>query len=105
LNPKKVTLRNPPNAPTRKKKFNHQNIEFEFTAQPQSDKFVVEVKKPTPSVDDNVDEVQRDWPFKMVCEHLCLDLFDPAWEIRHGAGIGLRSILKAHGDGAGKRCK
>jgi hypothetical protein len=41
----------------------------------------------------------------MVCEHLCLDLFDPAWEIRHGAGIGLRSILKAHGDGAGKRCK
>ncbi|KAL7313291.1 TATA-binding protein-associated factor mot1, variant 3 [Mucor circinelloides] len=39
----------------------------------------------------------------MVCEHLCLDLFDPAWEIRHGAGIGLRSILKAHGDGAGKR--
>ncbi|KAF1805764.1 hypothetical protein FB192DRAFT_1276263 [Mucor lusitanicus] len=77
--------------------------EFEFTAQPQSDKFVVEVKKPTPSVDDTVDEVQRDWPFKMVCEHLCLDLFDPAWEIRHGAGIGLRSILKAHGDGAGKR--
>lgn len=41
----------------------------------------------------------------MVCEHLCLDLFDPAWEIRHGAGIGLRSILKAHGEGAGKRGK
>lgn len=39
----------------------------------------------------------------MVCEHLCLDLFDPAWEIRHGAGIGLRSIMKAHGEGAGKR--
>lgn len=41
----------------------------------------------------------------MVCEHLCLDLFDPAWEIRHGAGIGLRSIMKAHGEGAGKRGK
>ena len=39
----------------------------------------------------------------MICEHLCLDLFDPAWEIRHGAGIGLRSILKAHGEGAGKK--
>ncbi|RCI04336.1 TATA-binding protein-associated factor mot1 [Rhizopus stolonifer] len=76
--------------------------EFEFTAQPQSDKFVVEVKKPVQE-NDQVDEVQRDWPFKMVCEHLCLDLFDPAWEIRHGAGIGLRSILKAHGEGAGKR--
>ncbi|KAI9477717.1 MAG: hypothetical protein EXX96DRAFT_567910 [Benjaminiella poitrasii] len=74
--------------------------EFEFTAQPQSDKFVVEVKKPD---ENSPDEIQRDWPFKMVCEHLCLDLFDPAWEIRHGAGIGLRSILKAHGAGAGKR--
>ncbi|KAI7889175.1 uncharacterized protein EV154DRAFT_515638 [Mucor mucedo] len=77
--------------------------EFEFTAQPQSNKFVVEAKKPIPSTEETVDEVQRDWPFKMVCEHLCLDLFDPAWEIRHGAGIGLRSILKAHGEGAGKR--
>lgn len=77
--------------------------EFDFTAQPQSNKFVVEAKKPTPSAEETVDEVQRDWPFKMVCEHLCLDLFDPAWDIRHGAGIGLRSIMKAHGDGAGKR--
>ncbi|OBZ85747.1 hypothetical protein A0J61_06204 [Choanephora cucurbitarum] len=77
--------------------------EFEFTAQPQSDKFVVEVKKPTPSETDETDGIQREWPFRMICEHLCLDLFDPAWEIRHGAGIGLRSILKAHGQGAGKR--
>lgn len=52
--------------------------------------------------DDGYDEHQRDWPFKMACEHLCLDLFDPSWEIRHGAGIGLRSILKAQGSGAGK---
>ncbi|KAI8967520.1 hypothetical protein BDF20DRAFT_899694 [Mycotypha africana] len=79
------------------------NEEFEFTPQPQSDKLVVEVKKPIASADDALDEIQRDWPFKMICEHLCLDLFDPAWEIRHGAGIGLRSILKAHGDGAGKK--
>ncbi|KAI8080523.1 hypothetical protein BDF21DRAFT_444546 [Thamnidium elegans] len=77
--------------------------EFEFTAQPQSNKFVVEAKKPAPTNEEEFDQVQRDWPFKMVCEHLCLDLFDPAWEIRHGAGIGLRSIMKAHGEGAGKR--
>jgi TATA-binding protein-associated factor len=63
---------------------------------------VVEAKKQAASTD-NFDKPSRDWPFKMACEHLCLDLFDPAWEIRHGAGIGLRSILKVHGNGAGKR--
>ncbi|CEG64225.1 Putative TATA-binding protein associated factor Mot1 [Rhizopus microsporus] len=76
--------------------------EFDITAQPQSNKFVVEAKKSNPA-DNAADEPQHDWPFKMICEHLCLDLFDPAWEIRHGAGIGLRSILKAHGAGAGKK--
>ena len=76
--------------------------EFDITAQPQSNKFVAEAKKPNPA-DNAADEPQHDWPFKMICEHLCLDLFDPAWEIRHGAGIGLRSILKAHGAGAGKK--
>ncbi|KAI9316037.1 hypothetical protein BX666DRAFT_283572 [Dichotomocladium elegans] len=77
---------------------------FELTAQPQSNKFVVESRKQPASQDASL--VQRtplDWPFTMICEHLCMDLFDPAWEIRHGAGIGLRSILKAHGDGAGRR--
>ncbi|CAO3582227.1 unnamed protein product [Absidia cylindrospora] len=74
---------------------------FDITAQPQSDKFVVESKK-TENPSDNGDQTSVDWPFKMVCEHLCLDLFDPTWEIRHGAGIGLRSILKGHGAGSGK---
>ncbi|KAI8338754.1 hypothetical protein BC941DRAFT_469857 [Chlamydoabsidia padenii] len=74
---------------------------FDITAQPQSDKFVVESKKlENASVDGGQTSV--DWPFKMICEHLCMDLFDPTWEIRHGAGIGLRSILKGHGAGAGK---
>lgn len=81
------------------------HLEFELTAQPQSNKFVVESKKPAPSQEAQVEQPSVDWPFKMVCEHLCMDLFDPAWEIRHGAGIGLRSILKAHGAGAGKRGK
>lgn len=77
------------------------SIAFDITAQPQSDKFVVESKKSENS-SDNGDQTSVDWPFKMVCEHLCMDLFDPTWEIRHGAGIGLRSILKGHGGGAGK---
>lgn len=43
-----------------------------------------------------------EWPFEGLCEQLCLDLFSPNWEVRHGASIGLREILKAHGSGAGK---
>ncbi|KAI9288630.1 hypothetical protein BC943DRAFT_288000 [Umbelopsis sp. AD052] len=79
------------------------NLEnYDITPQPQSDKIVVESKAPPP--DALTSEVPRnEWPFETVCEHLCMDLFDPAWEIRHGAGIGLRSVLKNQGNGAGKR--
>jgi TATA-binding protein-associated factor len=74
---------------------------YDITPQPQSDKIVVESK--VPPVDTLVPEVPRnEWPFETVCEHLCMDLFDPSWEIRHGAGIGLRSVLKSQGSGAAK---
>ncbi|ORX49409.1 hypothetical protein DM01DRAFT_355501 [Hesseltinella vesiculosa] len=73
--------------------------EFSVTEQPQSNKIVVESKKDT---SETFEEDAIDWPFKMICEHLCMDLFDPNWVVRHGAGIGLRSILKVHGTGAGK---
>ncbi|KAJ3038188.1 btaf1 RNA polymerase II, B-TFIID transcription factor-associated, 170kDa [Rhizophlyctis rosea] len=43
-----------------------------------------------------------EWPFEGLCEQLCLDLFHPQWEIRHGAAIGLREVIKVHGSGAGK---
>ena len=42
-----------------------------------------------------------EWPFEGVCEQLFLDLFDQAWEIRHGASMGLRDIIKVSGSGAG----
>ncbi|CAG8444968.1 8385_t:CDS:10 [Ambispora gerdemannii] len=73
---------------------------FNFTPQPCSDKIVVEAKKKSGL---NVLEAQSNgWPFEGVCELLCMDLFDSCWEIRHGAGIGLREILKVHGHGAGR---
>ncbi|XP_072292356.1 TATA-binding protein-associated factor 172 [Eucyclogobius newberryi] len=43
-----------------------------------------------------------EWPLESFCEELCNDLFNPSWEIRHGAGTGLREILKSHGAGGGK---
>ncbi|KAG5519323.1 hypothetical protein PMAC_001948 [Pneumocystis sp. 'macacae'] len=43
-----------------------------------------------------------DWPFKKISEILKVDLFHPCWEIRHGAAMGLREIIKIHGKGAGR---
>ncbi|MGH0116970.1 UNVERIFIED_CONTAM: hypothetical protein FKN15_026664, partial [Acipenser sinensis] len=47
------------------------------------------------------DEI-NEWPLESFYEELCNDLFNPSWEIRHGAGTGLREILKSHGIGGGK---
>ncbi|KAI8588783.1 SNF2 family N-terminal domain-containing protein [Geranomyces variabilis] len=47
-------------------------------------------------------ESSDEWPFEGLCEQLCLDLFSPKWQLRHGAAIGLRGLLKVHGSGAGK---
>lgn len=44
----------------------------------------------------------EEWPFESFCEVLMNDLFHNAWEIRHGAAIGLREAIKLHGLGAGK---
>ncbi|KAL2045861.1 hypothetical protein ABVK25_011964 [Lepraria finkii] len=43
-----------------------------------------------------------DWPFDVMCEFLSNDLFDPNWEIRNGAAMGLREVLRVHGRGAGR---
>ncbi|KAM8924786.1 TATA-binding protein-associated factor 172 [Pelodytes ibericus] len=44
----------------------------------------------------------NEWPLESFCEELCNDLFNPSWEIRHGAGTGLREILKVHGQSGGR---
>ncbi|KAI1306108.1 TATA-binding protein-associated factor mot1 [Mortierella claussenii] len=71
---------------------------FEFTPQSDMNKVVVEAKLPVQSVL----ETSTEWPFEGVCDLLCMDLFDSSWEIRHGAGIGLREVLKVQGSGAGR---
>ncbi|KAI9888969.1 MAG: TATA-binding protein-associated factor mot1 [Vezdaea aestivalis] len=45
----------------------------------------------------------HEWPFERLCEFLCADLFDPCWETRHGAAMGLREIVRVHGAGAGRK--
>ncbi|KAI7824478.1 SNF2 family N-terminal domain-containing protein [Kickxella alabastrina] len=43
------------------------------------------------------------WAFAGLVGVLSVDLFDATWEVRHGAGMALRSVLKHHGFGAGRR--
>lgn len=43
-----------------------------------------------------------EWPYERLCEFLMVDLFDPQWETRHGAAMGLREIIRGHGAGAGR---
>ncbi|KND04710.1 DNA-binding ATPase [Spizellomyces punctatus DAOM BR117] len=70
---------------------------------PNDDKVVVEAKvKQEPAFLGAIHESGDEWPFEGLCEQLCLDLFSPSWETRHGAAIGLRAVLKVHGSGAGK---
>lgn len=42
------------------------------------------------------------WQFQGVFELLIGDLFDDNWEVRHGAALGLRELIKVHGKDAGR---
>ncbi|KAK5095514.1 TATA-binding protein-associated factor mot1 [Exophiala xenobiotica] len=48
-------------------------------------------------------EDANEWPFELMCDYLSVDIFDPNWEIRHGAAMGLREVLLVHGQGAGRK--
>lgn len=47
-------------------------------------------------------DATTDWPLESFCSRLYLDLFNPRWEIRHGAATALRELFKTHSKGAGK---
>jgi len=44
-----------------------------------------------------------EWPLQILCDELLHDLLHPRWEIRHGAGVALREVIKLHGSTAGMR--
>lgn len=43
------------------------------------------------------------WPLSDISRQYAYDLFNPSWEVRHGAAIALREIVRLHGKSAGKR--
>lgn len=68
------------------------------TEQPQTEqKLVIE------SVVDKQASAQLDkWPFHSFTEQYKIDLMNASWEIRHGAALGLKSVLQYHAKSAGK---
>ncbi|KAJ4362058.1 TATA-binding protein-associated factor mot1 [Neocucurbitaria cava] len=70
-------------------------------------KFVKEFKgAPIPeksTFQTEAEEFGLEWPFQRVSEYLAVELFDYTWEVRHGAAMGIREILRVHGAGAGRR--
>ncbi|XP_011210299.2 TATA-binding protein-associated factor 172 [Bactrocera dorsalis] len=42
------------------------------------------------------------WPLENFCARLYVDLFNPRWEVRHGAATALRELINNHCNGAGK---
>lgn len=55
-----------------------------------------------PIIQSDAEDQGLEWPFARMCEFLMIDLFDPTWEIRHGAAMGLREVFRVHGEGAGR---
>ncbi|KAL9094642.1 MAG: hypothetical protein Q9165_003202 [Trypethelium subeluteriae] len=49
------------------------------------------------------EEKGLEWPYERLCELLMVDMFDHRWEVRHGAAMALREIIRVHGTGAGRR--
>ncbi|KAF7509289.1 hypothetical protein GJ744_008183 [Endocarpon pusillum] len=65
--------------------------------------FKGEVAPEKPMIQTDAEEQGLEWPFERMCEFLTVDLFDPHWELRHGAAMGLREVIRVHGAGAGRK--
>ncbi|KKA23567.1 Non-specific serine/threonine protein kinase [Rasamsonia emersonii CBS 393.64] len=69
-------------------------------------KIVSEFKGPVvpekPAIQTEAEEQGLEWPYERMCEFLMVDLFDPNWEVRHGAAMALREVVRVQGAGAGR---
>ncbi|XP_055324394.1 TATA-binding protein-associated factor 172 [Sitodiplosis mosellana] len=77
--------------------------------QPETKKIKLNENDATYSISESVPDgtgewtdATTDWPLESFCSKLYLDLFNPRWEIRHGAATALRELFKIHATGAGK---
>ena len=77
---------------------------FDVTSQQGGSKLVMETKvaELSPLLSQHSKVLGLVWQFQGVYELLLNGLFDDKWEVRHGAALGLRELIKNHGKGAGR---
>lgn len=51
----------------------------------------------------NIKQAKNQWPLTDIVKQYTDDLFNPSWEVRHGAAIALREIVRLQGKSAGRR--
>lgn len=72
----------------------------------EDNKVIADFKGPVipekPVIQTEAEEDGSSWPYELLCDFLKMDLFDPNWEVRHGAAMGLREVIRVHGAGAGR---
>ncbi|GMH43351.1 hypothetical protein BSKO_11273 [Bryopsis sp. KO-2023] len=62
-----------------------------------------------PSADNTAEEDQKEWnniirgawPFQRFCDLACIEVLDSCWEVRHGAALALREVLRSQAGAAG----
>lgn len=69
-------------------------------------KLVSEFKGPIapekPIIQPEIVDQGSGWPLECMCEFLTVDIFDPNWEVRHGAAMALREVIRVQGAAAGR---
>ncbi|CAI7637185.1 unnamed protein product [Penicillium manginii] len=81
-----------------------------FSLDPAADeddsKIVSEFKGPIapekPIIQPEIADQGAGWPLECMCEFLTVDIFDSNWEVRHGAAMALREVVRVQGTAAGR---
>lgn len=55
-----------------------------------------------PVVQPEIADQGFEWPLEHMCDFLMVDIFDSNWEVRHGAAMALREVIRVQGAGAGR---
>lgn len=77
------------------------NPKLDITENPDSSKIMVESMM-VPILEKHEKVAGLVWQFQGVFELLIGNLMNDAWEVRHGAALGLREILKLHASGVSR---
>lgn len=64
---------------------------------------ISKAREPTDQTNNTIQYTNDQWPLTEIVKQYTDDLFNPSWEVRHGAAIALREIVRLQGKSAGKR--